>query len=360
MKDASIPEITLENCSGCGQEMNVSQFEPFARVACPCGAETRVKRTFGNYRLERRYAVGGMSVVFVAWDMTLDREVAVKILNEEYSIDEGRVEQFENEARLTAAVHNPHVVQIYTVGKAYGRFYLVMELLEGQSFEIIMRERGAIPEAEALDIGRQVIEGLQAANNAGVIHRDVKPGNILIDKAGQVKLVDFGLALITKGGKAQADEIWATPYYVPPEVLERGVEDFRSDVYALGATLYHALVGRPPFDATSTETNNLREKKKVLPKLNKAASWLKPSTCEAIDRLMAYEPKNRAGSYREALALIDIAVAEVSEAGSIPIHGQSRAKRRGRRKKVAAMQAGAGVLALAAMWYVGNRLFGEK
>ncbi len=352
-------EMILEICPACGQEMDVTQFEPFAIVECPCGEESRVKRVFGNYRLERRYAVGGMSVVFVAWDTTLDREVAVKILNEEYSIDGVRVEQFENEARLTAAVHNPHVVQIYTVGKAYGRFYLVMELLEGRSFEIIMNERGAIPEAEVLEIGRQVLDGLNAANQAGVIHRDVKPGNILIDSAGLVKLIDFGLALITKGGKAQAEEIWATPYYVPPEVLERKEEDFRSDLYALGATLYHALTGHPPFDSTTTRTKYLKEKKKTMPKLQKVASWLKPSTCNAIDRMMAYDPKNRAGSYREAQAMIDLALAEVS-ASAVPIHGAARAKRRGKRKYTALLQGGALLLTLGALAFVGHKIFRKK
>ncbi len=360
MSAADPAEIIVEICPSCGCEMDVTAFEPFSNVVCRCGVETRVKRVFGNYRLERRYAVGGMSVVFVAWDTTLDREVAVKILNEEYSVDGMRVEQFENEARLTAAVHNPHVVQIYTVGKAYGRFYLVMELLEGRSFELIMSERGALPEAEVLEVGRQVIEGLDAANQAGVIHRDVKPGNILIDDSGLVKLVDFGLALITKGGKAKAEEIWATPYYVPPEVLERKTEDFRSDLYALGSTLYHALTGHPPFDASSTHTNFLKQKKKVIPKLQKAASWLKPTTCDAIDIMMAYEPKNRTSSYREALALMDLAVAEVVDATAPPIHSQARAKRRGKRKRTALIQVLAGGAVLGAMALIGKQMLTPK
>ncbi|MDB4505017.1 serine/threonine protein kinase, partial [Akkermansiaceae bacterium] len=247
MSESDSEPITavLEFCSGCKEELDVTTFEPFSNVICPyCGVETRVKRQLGNYYLERRYAVGGMSVVYLATDQTLDREVAVKVLNEDYSADEVRVAAFESEARLTAAVNHPNVVQVYTVGRAYDRFYLVMELLKGQSFEAVMGERGALPEDEVLDLALQVTKGLRAANDVGVLHRDVKPGNILLSDDDRTKLVDFGLALITQGGSATAEEVWATPYYVPPEALDRSTEDFRSDLYAFGATLYHALAGK--------------------------------------------------------------------------------------------------------------------
>ncbi|MDA7862628.1 serine/threonine protein kinase [Akkermansiaceae bacterium] len=323
----------LEFCSGCKEELDVTTFEPFSNVICPyCGVETRVKRQLGNYYLERRYAVGGMSVVYLATDQTLDREVAVKVLNEDYSADETRVAAFESEARLTAAVNHPNVVQVYTVGRAYDRFYLVMELIGGQSFEAVMGERGALPEDEVLDIALQVTKGLRAANDAGVLHRDVKPGNILLSDDGRTKLVDFGLALITQGGSATAEEVWATPYYVPPEALDRSTEDFRSDLYAFGATLYHALAGKPPFESTTNGTKVLRRAKQTIPRLGKVAPWLGDATCEAIDRMMAYQPKHRWGSYEEVLSILRKARNEATDACGLEDVG-NRAQRRARKNR---------------------------
>ena len=242
--------------------MDVTSFRPFDAVICPtCSAETNVKRNFGSYRLDQRFAIGGMSVIFAGWDTTLDRRVAIKVLNEQFCNEDARIQAFENEARLTAQVSHPNVVKVYAVGRAHGRFYLVMELIEGKSWEQIISKRGALPEDEVLEIALQVGAGLRAAKSAGMIHRDVKPGNILVDEAGHARLLDFGLALITQDGRAQAEEVWATPYYVPPEALERGIEDFRSDIYAFGASLYHALAGRPPFESTSTSNALLRRAK---------------------------------------------------------------------------------------------------
>jgi len=330
LKVSETPEPPIhEPCEGCGGLLDVSNFGPFEKAICPlCSFENRVKREFGSYRLEQRYAIGGMSVIFVGWDTTLDRKVAIKVLNEEYCNDEVRIQAFENEARLTAQVSHANVVKVYAVGRAYGRFYLVMELLEGRSFERIMAKRGALPEDEVLDIATQVASGLQAAKRAGMIHRDVKPGNILIDSEGHTRLVDFGLALITQDGHAQAEEIWATPYYVPPEALERGIEDFRSDIYAFGATLYHALAGRPAFESTSTSNSVLRRAKQTIPRLCTVAPWVSPNTGEAVDRMMAFKPEHRWGSYGDVLKALNRAKRTIGQAPPAPIHGQTRRQRR--------------------------------
>ena len=309
--------------------MDVTDFGPFDTVICPsCSAETHVKRHFGTYRLDRRFAVGGMSVIFAGWDTTLNRQVAIKVLNEEFCNDEVRIQAFENEARLTAQVSHPNVVKVYAVGRAYGRFYLVMELIQGKSFEQIIAKRGAIPEDEVLAIALQVGAGLRAAKNAGMIHRDVKPGNILIDETGHARLLDFGLALITQDGRAQAEEVWATPYYVPPEALERGIEDFRSDIYAFGASLYHALAGRPPFESTSTSNALLRRAKQTIPRLGKVAPWVSAPTGEVIDRMMAFNPEERWASYAQVLKALENARKGVGEHTATPIHSRKRLNRR--------------------------------
>ena len=338
--------------------MDVSHLAPFSNVECPvCRKHTRVKREFGPYTLLRRHAIGGMSVVFIAHDNTLSREVVVKILNEEYGTDEKRIGAFEEEARITASFSHPHVVRVYTTGRAFGRFYIAMELVGGGHYEHHIRERGSIPEAELLPLAIQIADGLKAAQAAGLIHRDVKPGNILLDAAGNAKIVDFGLALVTKGGKAKATEIWATPYYVPPETIEGMQEDFRSDIYAFGATLYHALAGKPPCDEESMDTNKLREaKQRVLP-LAKAAPWVSLDTCTAIDRAMAHDPEQRFRSYNDLISALETARQRLASGGFADTPAQRSAAAHSAKKDKLAL-IGASMLVTAALafgiWGIGR------
>jgi serine/threonine protein kinase len=347
-------ELEIAYCHACGTSMDVSEVAPFSNVECPaCGKHTRVKREFGPYTLMKRHAIGGMSVVFVAQDNTLDREVIVKILNEEYGSDNKRIAAFEEEARLTASFSHPHVVRVFTTGRAFGRFYIAMELVPGGHFEHHIRERGSIPEAEMLPLAVQVAAGLKAAQAAGLIHRDMKPGNILLDAAGNAKIVDFGLALVTKGGKAQATEIWATPYYVPPETIEGLPEDFRSDMYAFGATLYHALAGKPPCNEESMDTNKLREvKKKILP-LAKAAPWVSADTCAVVDRAMAHDPAQRFRSYDDLLAALETARQRLAAGVSMPPVKGGNGSKRGSSAGEKAALAAAAVLILGALGFAG-------
>lgn len=289
--------------------MDVSKVAPFSNVECPaCQKHTRVKREFGPYTLLRRHAIGGMSMVFVGHDNTLDREVALKILSETYSADEKRISSFEEEARITAAISHPHVVRVFKTGKAFGRFYIAMEMVTGGHLEHQIKERGAIPEAEALQLAIEVAEGLRSAHSAGLIHRDIKPGNILLDSAGSAKIVDFGLALMTKGGVATPDELWATPYYVPPETIEGREEDYRADVYAFGATFYHVLAGKPPCTEESMVTTQLREAKKHIVPLSVACPHLCMETAAVIECAMAYDPSARFRSYDELIESLQTAL----------------------------------------------------
>lgn len=313
--------------------MNVEEVPPFSNVGCPvCGEQNRVKLKFGPYTLVRRHAVGGMSMVFVAEDPTLHREVALKILSEDFSADERRITAFEEEARITASFSHPNVVRVLTTGKAFGRLYIAMELVPGGHFEHQIQERGSIPEIEMLPLAIEIAQGLKAAHAAGLIHRDVKPGNILLDAEGHAKLVDFGLALVTQGGKAKAAEIWATPYYVPPETIEGFPEDFRSDIYAFGATLYHALAGKPSCGEETMSTTILRDaKKKVIP-VSFAAPWLSEETCKIVQRSMAYDPKDRFGSYDELISRLDVALKRL-QTGTAGVSSGTAARRRAKTKR---------------------------
>lgn len=298
-------EVIIAYCHSCGAAMDVTALPPFTNCSCPaCGKHTRVKREFGPYTLMHRHAAGGMSMVFGAHDNTLDREVAIKILNETYSSDERRIAAFEHEAKLTASLSHPHIVKVLTTGHAFGYFYIAMEFVPGGHLEHQIREQGKIPEVEALGLAIEVAHGLRAAHAAGLLHRDIKPGNILLDAEGHAKLVDFGLALVTQGGKATAAEIWATPYYVPPETIEGAEEDLRSDIYAFGSTLYHAIAGKPPCNETSMATEALREAKRSIIPLAKADPSISPTTAALVDKAMAFLPEQRFQSYDELITAL--------------------------------------------------------
>ena len=346
---------SIANCQSCGNPMDVSTMPPFANVECPnCRHHTRVKREFGPYTLVRRHAMGGMSMVFAAHDHTLDREVAVKILSEEYSANERRIVAFEEEARITASFSHPNVVRVLRTGRAFGRFFIAMEFVPGGHFEQKIRERGKIPEAEVLPLAIEVAQGLKAAHAAGLIHRDVKPGNILLDAMGHAKLVDFGLALVTHGGKAQATEVWATPYYVPPETVEGYTEDFRSDIYAFGATLYHALSGKPSCGEESMATAVLREAKKRVVPLSLASPGISVETCRIVERAMAYHPNDRYSSYNEMIADLGAVLRHLKsgrvESAEIAMVRRAAQKRQERIVWIAGVAAGVLVCGIALWW----------
>ncbi|MES2476877.1 MAG: serine/threonine-protein kinase [Verrucomicrobiota bacterium] len=347
----------LATCQSCGGLMNVEKLPPFANVACPtCGEHNRVKCQFGPYTLVRRHAIGGMSMVFIAHDPTLDREVALKILSEEFSADERRIAAFEEEARITASFSHPHVVRVLTTGKAFGRLYIAMELVPGGHFERRIHEAGKVPEVEMLPLAIEVAEGLKAAHAAGLIHRDIKPGNILLDAEGHARIVDFGLSLVTQGGKAQAAEIWATPYYVPPETIEGHPEDFRSDIYAFGATLYHALAGVPSCDEESMGTQALRLAKTRVVSLGVTDPTLSEGICAIVDKAMAYSPDDRYSSYDEMIRALSSALKRL-HAGTEGESSGKAAHRRAMRKRTERISlASAAVILLggvgAGIWWV--------
>ncbi len=291
----------IAECPVCGAKSDVTAHEPFTKVSCPvCGAQFHARREFHHYLLEAQCGTGGMSRVFKARDTSLDRSVALKILNKACSRDSARVRQFEKEAEITARVSHPNVVRVFTAGRDQGYFYIAMELVEGGSLESLLRHQGKLPEARVLEIALQAVQGLRAAHKAGLIHRDMKPGNILFSGDGTAKIVDFGLAIFARDADGKG-EIWATPYYVPPETLYHEPEDFRSDIYSLGATLYHALLGRPPCEMDNAPLVELRAFKSKPVHVKPAATKLSEETCALLERTLAVKRENRHRSYDELL-----------------------------------------------------------
>ncbi|MEP6810636.1 MAG: serine/threonine-protein kinase, partial [Chthoniobacterales bacterium] len=290
-----MPDDALtQACPACGAEVDTSGLEPLAPVACPkCGEKLRVQRAFDNFLLVETLGVGGMGSVYKARDIRLDRFVALKLLRKELSADPAEAARLEQEARLTAAVNHPHVVQVYSAGHAHDQIYLVMELVDHGSLDDLMAQLRRVPEAQALRAGIQVAKGLQAAHAKGLIHRDVKPANILFANVETAKIGDFGLA-VTAGQHAEAaHEIWGTPYYVAPERLNNEPEDFRSDIYSLGATLFHALAGRPPIQGETTSASELRKLKSNPPDLRTVAPEISRETSRVIAQMIAPNPEDR-------------------------------------------------------------------
>jgi len=316
--EASRPPI-IDTCPACGGAIDVSGELPFAQIYCPhCGEGMRARRIFNNFELVELIGEGGMGSVFKAYDHNLGRMVALKVLRREMSAREDERAKLEQEARVTASVNHPHVVRVYSFGEADGQFYLAMELVEKGSLDDLMSVQNRVSEAQVLEIGVQIAQGLEAAAERGLIHRDVKPGNILFADAHTTKIVDFGLARVLEEDAEARGEIWGTPYYIAPERLNYEPEDFRSDIYSLGGTLFHAIAGRPPFEAESASLVALKQIKNQPASLEAFAPDVAPETAYVINRMLEKNPDDRYASYAELIEHLEFARAKVLEQAGRP------------------------------------------
>src|SRR5438093_8595738 len=229
-----------QTCPACSADIETSDAEPLAPVPCPkCGKQLRVERTFDHFSVVETLGVGGMGTVYKARDTLLDRFVALKLLRRDLSSEAEHASQLQQEARIAASINHPNVIQVFSSGTDHGQFYLVMELVDHRSLDDLIEQQTNLSEKLVLETGIQVAKGLRAAYRQGLIHRDVKPANILFVDEQTAKISDFGLAGAATQKSETREEIWGTPYYVAPERLNNAPEDFRSDIYSLGATLFH-------------------------------------------------------------------------------------------------------------------------
>ncbi len=293
----------LEACPSCGTLIDVSGEPPFSHIHCPsCGQGLHARKQFNNFTLLDLIGQGGMGSVFKATDCNLNRQVALKILRREISGDAEEREKLAEEARRTATINHPHVVKVFNFGEDRGQFYLAMELVERGSLDDLMNLQGRVAEMQILEVGIQIASGLNAALECGLIHRDIKPGNILFADAHTAKLVDFGLALVADEAAAEKGEIWGTPYYIAPEKLDHAPEDFRSDIYSLGGTLFHALAGRPPYEAETASMVAIKQLKSKEVSLQAFAPEVSSETAYVINRMMKKNPDDRYESYDELIS----------------------------------------------------------
>lgn len=259
-------------------------------------------RTFGSYEVLEELGRGGMGRVFRARHVTLDREVALKLLAEQYADDEFYVARFLKEARAAARLNHPSIVQIYDFGQLGAHWFLAMELVEGRSLAHFLKTWGRFSEQNAIVLARQTLTGLAVAHAAGIVHRDIKPDNLILGKKGVVKLVDLGLAKrIDDPGASSTGYAAGTPYYISPEQIEgRSDVDGRADLYSLGATLFELVTGRVPFPGPSSAVIMSRHLNERPPDPRAFTPELGPGFCAALLKLMERDRQLRPQGAEEA------------------------------------------------------------
>ncbi len=257
----------------------------------------------GRYRLDSRLGFGGMSTVHLALDMRLERQVAVKLLAEHLADDPAFVSRFQREAQAAARLVHPNVVQVFDSGRdeRTGQYFIVMEYIEGASCAEILRDQGWVEVDEALAIIEQACEGLHYAHRHGVVHRDVKPGNLLRAREGEVKLADFGIAKATEQSSiTQIGSVLGTAAYLAPEQARGEEAGPSADLYALGVVTYQLISGRLPYEATSLTELALKQQQEQPATLDTIVAAVNPELADAVAIALALDPRDR---YKTALEM---------------------------------------------------------
>src|SRR4026208_1282558 len=259
----------------------------------------------GRYRIVRKLGSGGMADVYLAEDEELGRRVAIKILNDRHANDESFVERFRREAKNAAGLSHPNIVSIYDRGEAEGTYYIAMEYLDGRSLKELVVARGPLPIPDAIAATRQVLAALRFAHRKGVVHRDIKPHNVMADADGRLKVTDFGSARAGVSQSAEACSIIGTAQYLSPEQARGAPVDQRSDLYSIGIVLYEMLTGKTPF----TGETPVEIAMKHLSDTPRPPSLLRPDIPPDLDmvvlRALAKNPDDRFQTAEEMVAELD-------------------------------------------------------
>jgi eukaryotic-like serine/threonine-protein kinase len=282
----------------------------------------------GRYRVIRRLGSGGMADVYCAEDMQLGRQVALKLLYRRFAEDSEFVERFRREASSAAGLQHPNVVQVYDRGEWDGTYYIAMEYLTGRNLKQVVRDHGALEPALAVDLVIQILKAARFAHRRGIVHRDIKPHNVIVDDDGRAKVTDFGIARAGTSDMTETGSIMGTAQYLSPEQAQGHPVDSRADLYSIGIVLYELLTGAPPFDAESPVTIALKQvtEQPVPPmQLNPAVS---PALDAVVMRALRKEPGERfqdadafiaalesalSGRYADTVAVAEDPIAALAE-----------------------------------------------
>ena len=272
----------------------------------------------GRYRLEAKLGSGGMSTVYLARDTTLDRPVAVKVMHREMSEQADQLERFRQEARAVAKLSHPNVVSVIDAGEDGGHPYIVFEYVEGETLKQRINRVGALDPQEALAYAIEIARGLTVAHARNMVHRDIKPQNVLIDSEGRAKLTDFGISRqLEQDGMTATGRVLGTTDYVAPEQAMGHSVDPRSDVYSLGVVLYEMLIGQVPFHADSQVGVAMKHVNEELPDVQALRPELSAASALVVERATAKEPAKRYADIGEMIDDLSTALeVEAARAGS--------------------------------------------
>jgi regulation of enolase protein 1 (concanavalin A-like superfamily) len=290
-------------CPHCGAAHELRGLRLFVPVAClACGAEWRARRRIDRFDLLEPLARGAFSMIFLALDSARGETVALKILQPPYGTGEEDIAVFVGETRRLMEIEHPHIARIFAVGVEHGLVFVAREWLGQGSLAARITRRGRLPQEEVVELGWQAASALAAAQEAGLLHRDLEPGNVLFAAPGTIKLTDFGQAVFFDRASDLAGTVWGRFCYVPPERLRHMSEDARSDMYALGATLMHALIGAPPYqdEANGEILFELLEIEPLV--LVPKADLIHPTVAVVMNALLSPDQEKRPRTWAEVVA----------------------------------------------------------
>lgn len=253
-----------------------------------------------RYQIIKSIGEGGMANVYLAYDTILDRNVAVKVLRGDLANDEKFVRRFQREALSASSLSNPNIVEVYDVGEDNGEYYIVMEYVEGKHLKALLKKRGKLTVPEVIDIALQITNGLSVAHNSYIIHRDIKPQNILILENGLIKITDFGIAVAMNATQlTQTNSVMGSVHYLPPEQASGKGATLQSDIYSIGILMYELLTGKLPFRGDNAVEIALKHLKEPMPSIRDELPDIPQSVENIILRATAKNPKNRYSDARE-------------------------------------------------------------
>ncbi len=302
-------------CYRCMQKLDLTDMVPFEKVKCPsCNVEIIIPKWFDNYLLEESGGVGGMAVVYRALDLTLDREVAIKVLNPDVASQNESCRLFLHEARTAATINHYAVLPIYTCGEFEDQPYIVMQYMDGGSLDRKLEEsREPLPVNDVVKWMRDIAEGLDNARRHGIIHHDIKPANIMMDRDGNVKVGDFGISQALRDSSSESiDKItkgWASPCYVSPEKVLSGKEDHTGDIYSLGSSFYQLMAGHAPFEVDNLERLLRIRTEMDPPSPQKHRPDIPQAISDLVMRMLSRNPEERP-SYRDIINELNIYMKE--------------------------------------------------
>ena len=305
MSDTPLKMVT---CSGCESKAFIpGDLPPLSTVACPkCGHEIMMPMMIKHFELRSKVGSGGHGKVYRAWDKVLERLVAIKLMRKELSQDAAALESFYREARACASLNHTNIIHIYAFDEFEGQLYLVMELADQGSLDSRIDQHQRLAEVKVLDIGIKIASALDLALRHNLLHRDIKPGNILFNADDEPKLVDFGLARSAEAEPESSTVTEGTPYYVAPEKIKRERETFLSDMYSLGCTMYHAITGHVPFEAPSVEELVAAHVHTPLTPPNQVLPEITQLTSDALSKVLAKNPADRFLSYQDLILSLEL------------------------------------------------------